>query len=84
LVSPSTNDAQSLRSLACLDSVDGTSPQTTIVLGGELQSREGHIVNGVMYDVVRHDLVDHRQITPVDRLLVPFGDSIAVSGLYPL
>ena len=33
--------------VARLDSVDGTSVQTTIVLGGEHQSREGHIVNGV-------------------------------------
>ena len=34
--------------LARLDSPDGTSVQTTVVLGGEQQSREGHIVNGVM------------------------------------
>ena len=34
--------------VARLDSVDGASVQTTIVLGGEQQSREGHIVNGVM------------------------------------
>ena len=34
--------------LARLDSPDGTSVQTTIVLGNEHQSREGHIVNGVM------------------------------------
>jgi hypothetical protein len=34
--------------VARLDSVDGTSVQTTIVLGHEHQSREGHIVNGVM------------------------------------
>jgi len=36
--------------LGRLDSVDGTSVQTTIVLGGEHESREGHIVNGVMCD----------------------------------
>ena len=35
--------------VARLDSVDGTSVQTTTVLGGEHQSREGHIVNGVMW-----------------------------------
>ena len=35
-------------SVARLDSVDGASVQTTIVLGDEHQSREGHIVNGVM------------------------------------
>jgi hypothetical protein len=34
--------------VARLDSVDGASVQTTIVLGNEHQSREGHIVNGVM------------------------------------
>ena len=34
--------------LARLDSLDGASVQTTIVLGSEHQSREGHIVNGVM------------------------------------
>jgi hypothetical protein len=34
--------------VARLDSVDGTSVQATIVLGNERQSREGHIVNGVM------------------------------------
>jgi hypothetical protein len=34
--------------LARLNSADGASVQTTIVLGGEHQSREGHIVNGVM------------------------------------
>jgi hypothetical protein len=34
--------------LARLESVDGISVQTTIVLGNEHQSREGHIVNGVM------------------------------------
>jgi hypothetical protein len=34
--------------LARLDSVDGASVQTTIVLGNEHESREGHIVNGVM------------------------------------
>ena len=34
--------------VARLDSVDGASVQTTIVLGGEHQSREGHIVSGVM------------------------------------
>jgi hypothetical protein len=34
--------------LARLDSADGNSVQTTIVLGNELQSREGHIVNGVV------------------------------------
>jgi hypothetical protein len=34
--------------LARLNSVDGASVQTTIVLGNEHQSREGHIVNGVM------------------------------------
>src|SRR5215217_1285487 len=35
--------------VARLDSPDGASVQTTIVLGNEHQSREGHIVNGVMY-----------------------------------
>jgi len=34
--------------VARLDGVDGTSVQSTIVLGNEHQSREGHIVNGVM------------------------------------
>ena len=34
--------------VARLDSVDGASVQTTVVLGNEHQSREGHIVNGVM------------------------------------
>ena len=34
--------------VARLDSVDGTSVQTTVVLGNEHESREGHIVNGVM------------------------------------
>ena len=34
--------------VARLDSVDGASVQTTILLGNEHQSREGHIVNGVM------------------------------------
>ena len=34
--------------LARLDSPDGASVQTTVVLGGEQQSREGRIVNGVM------------------------------------
>jgi len=34
--------------VARLDCVDGAAVQTTIVLGGEHQSREGHIVNGVM------------------------------------
>ena len=34
--------------IARLDSLDGASIQTTIVLGDEHQSREGHIVNGVM------------------------------------
>jgi len=34
--------------VARLDSVDGASVQTTIVLGNEHQSREGHFVNGVM------------------------------------
>jgi proteic killer suppression protein len=34
--------------VARLESVDGTSVQTAIVLRGEHQSREGHIVNGVM------------------------------------
>ncbi len=34
--------------VAQLDSVDGTSVQATIMLGDEHQSREGHIVNGVM------------------------------------
>ena len=38
--------------VARLDSVDGASVQTTIVLGGEQQSREGHIVNGVMCGAV--------------------------------
>ena len=36
--------------IARLDSLDGASIQTTIVLGDEHQSREGHIVNGVMCD----------------------------------
>ena len=36
--------------VAQLDSPDGASVQTTIILGGEHQSREGHIVNGVMCD----------------------------------
>jgi hypothetical protein len=35
-------------SVARLDSPDGASVQTTIVLGNEHQSREGNIVNGVM------------------------------------
>jgi hypothetical protein len=37
--------------VARLDSLSGASIQTTIVLGGERQSREGHIVNGVMCSV---------------------------------
>ena len=40
--------AATCNTLARLDSVDGTSVQMTIVLGNEHQSREGHIVNGVM------------------------------------
>ncbi len=36
------------KAVARLDSVDGASVQTTIVLGNEHESREGHIVNGVM------------------------------------
>src|SRR5215210_6605379 len=35
-------------SVARLGSPDGISVQATIVLGNEHQSREGHIVNGVM------------------------------------
>jgi hypothetical protein len=34
--------------VARLDCSDGASVQTTIVLGNEHQSREGHTVNGVM------------------------------------
>ncbi len=34
--------------VARLDSADGASVQTTVLLGDEHQSREGHIVNGVM------------------------------------
>ena len=34
--------------VARLDSVDGASVRTTIVLGNEHQSRERHTVNGVM------------------------------------
>ena len=34
--------------VARLDSADGASVQTTIVLGNEHQSRDGAIVNGVM------------------------------------
>jgi hypothetical protein len=34
--------------VARLDSVDGASVQTTVVLGNEHQSCEGHIVNGVI------------------------------------
>ena len=34
--------------VARLDSVDGALVQTTIVLGNKHQSREGHIVIGVM------------------------------------
>ena len=34
--------------VARLDSVDGASMQTTIVLGNEHQPREGAIVNGVI------------------------------------
>ena len=34
--------------VARLDSPDGASVQSTVVLGNEHQSREGHIVNGVM------------------------------------
>jgi hypothetical protein len=41
--------------VARLDSVDGASVQTTVVLGGEHQSREGHIVNGVMCCAVPTD-----------------------------
>ena len=36
-----------------LDSVDGAVVQTTIELGNEHQSREGHIVNGVMRAAAR-------------------------------
>ena len=35
-------------SVAQIDSVDGVSVQTAIELGNEHQSREGHIMNGVM------------------------------------
>src|SRR5215213_3764924 len=41
--------------LARLDSLDGASVQTTIVLGNEHQSREGHIVNGVMWRALPTD-----------------------------
>jgi hypothetical protein len=34
--------------VARLESVDGASVQTTVVLRNEHQPREGHIVNGVM------------------------------------
>jgi hypothetical protein len=34
--------------VARIESVDGSTAQTTVVLGNEHQSREGHIVNGVM------------------------------------
>jgi hypothetical protein len=34
--------------VARLDSVDGASIQTSVVLGSEHESREGNIVNGVM------------------------------------
>jgi hypothetical protein len=34
--------------VARLNTADGASVQTTIVLGNEHQSRKGHIVNGVM------------------------------------
>jgi hypothetical protein len=34
--------------VARLDSVDSASVQTTIVLGNEHQSRNGHLVSGVM------------------------------------
>ena len=35
--------------VARLDSVDGASVQTTVVLGNEHQSRDGAIVNGVTF-----------------------------------
>jgi len=38
--------------VARLESPDSASVQTTIVLGNEHQSREGHIVNGVMCMIV--------------------------------
>jgi hypothetical protein len=41
--------------VARLDSLDGASVQTTVVLGDEHQSREGHIVNGVMCCAVPTD-----------------------------
>jgi hypothetical protein len=41
--------------VARLDSPDGASVQTTVVLGNEHQSREGHIVNSVTKcGTVRH------------------------------
>jgi hypothetical protein len=40
--------------VAQLNIVDGTSVQTTIVLGHEHQSREGRIVNGVMCNALPH------------------------------
>jgi hypothetical protein len=42
--------------VARLDSVDGTSVETTVALGNEHQSREGHIVNGVMGVAVPTDV----------------------------
>jgi len=34
--------------IARLDSIDRASVQTSIILGGQHQSRQGHLVNGVM------------------------------------
>ena len=51
--------------VARLDSIDGTSVQTTIMLGNEHQSREGHIVNGVMSVAV--DVRDPKDLEKVIR-----------------
>ncbi len=42
--------------IARLDSLSGASVQTTIVLGNEHKSREGHIVNGMMCCAVSTDV----------------------------
>jgi hypothetical protein len=44
--------------VARVDSPDGASVQTTIVVEGEHQSHEGHIVNGVMCVTVPQTRLD--------------------------
>ena len=53
------------KTVARLDCVDGAMVHATIVLGNEHQSREGHIVNGVMSVAV--DVRDPKDLEKVIR-----------------